>query len=157
MFYYYDSCVFCNALNPTFSEHMDCLRITTPSEIGWGISICPDLINSETTIGEFIAAFEIDCALNGISLLCVSASDVSSQAKKLVRHKKSLSAFGLQSLDWKHAVAASILPCKYFVSTDQDFRDPANKAVSNGTGGRVKKYLARELDVEVVWPSEVAQ
>lgn len=156
MFYYYDSCVFCNALNSAFSEHEDCLRITTPSKIGWGVSICPDLINSETTIGEFVATFEVECALNGISLQCVTAGDVSSEARKLVRHKKPLSALGLRNLDWKHAVAAVTLPCKYFVSTDQDFRDPVNKAVSNGKGMRVKKYLSRELGIEVVWPSEVA-
>lgn len=153
--YYYDSCVFGNSLNPQHAEYLHCRRITDPSNIGWEVAIFRDLIVSETTFGELIDEFEVQCALNGIVIRIISAAEERKSARRVRQHKRPLSSLGLVQRDWRHVCAALCALVKVFVTTDPDFVDPSNKRVRDGACMRVARYLSDNLGIIVELPSAV--
>lgn len=155
--YYYDSSIFGNALNESFDESASCQRILDPAEIGWMVSICSELIAAETTFGEYVSQFEITCASAGVVLNLVEVAAIAPVAKKHNAHKKALANIGFSGVDWKHLMAALSVPCRFLVTTDQDFFDPANKAKKGGKGQRVSKYFSTNFSLSVVLPSAVPQ
>lgn len=153
--YYYDSCVFGNALNPTWNEHLDCQRITDAGAITWRVCICTELTLCEVTFGDFVEQFLVQCGLHGVDVYDVPKFGIKRVAKKFVQHKAALHNYGFCGRDWKHLCAALVIPCDYLVSTDEDFFDPANKRVKNGSGNRVERYIRRHCAVTVRKPSAV--
>ncbi len=152
--YYYDSCIFGGSLNPTAPEHNHCVRISAPVNISWGVCLYQDLVEAESTYGEYVRYFVVQCAQQGVELHLRNASDASNGAKTNRKHKRPLAALGLSSNDWRHLAAALSLPCSQLVSIDQDFRDPKAKA-ANTRKEPVKDYLEAHLAIRVVWPSEI--
>jgi hypothetical protein len=154
--YYYDSCVFGNSLNPQHAEYSHCRCITDPASIDWPIVIFRDLVVAETTFGQLVDEFEIQCALNGVIIQVISVAEERKSARRIRQHKRPLSRFGLIQRDWRHICAALCASARFFVTTDPDFFDPSNKSVRGGSRVCVSKYLSDNLSITVILPSIVS-
>lgn len=103
---YYDSCIFLNAQNPTHRDHLACLAITTPENISWIVWVCVELITAETTAGELVSAFEINCAANGVLVVHANAAPAATFAKRYKNEKIKLRKLQLKDRDFLHLMCA---------------------------------------------------
>jgi hypothetical protein len=152
---HYDSCVFGNASNATHAHHEGCLRSTSVEHIDWPVSLCTELVFAELpSAEEYVKNFLVYCVVSGVLVLDCALSDCKQEAKRRRAHKKPLTQLGFQGHDWNHLMAASHNVAVQILTTDQDFFDPANKALAPGSrmGHRVKDYISDNFGIEVAFP-----
>jgi predicted nucleic acid-binding protein len=154
---YYDSCIFLNAQNTSHRDHQECLAITTPANIQWIVWVCAELVAAETTAGELVSAFEINCAVNGVLVVHATLAAASVLAKKYKNQKMKLRKLQLQDQDFMHLMCAVHSSAEVLTTVDPDFwdaankRNPGSKKLLTGT----KKYIESEFPIEIVSPAEL--
>jgi len=106
------------------------------------------------SIENAIDAFFLDCALAGVTIVDVSLASAKSTGKRHRNLKKPLSQLGLQGDDWNHLMSCVAGGAGDLWSTDEDFFDPANKAIRGAAkrGFRVSKFISSNLGVTVSYP-----
>ena len=146
-----------NAQNPTHREQAACLSITTPQNIRWIVWICSELIAAETTAGELVSAFEINCATNGIIVAHANAGPASGLAKKYKNEKIKLRRLQLKDRDFLHLMCAVGSKAAALTTVDADFWDARNKSNprANKLQTGTKKAIESAFPIAVVSPAEL--
>jgi hypothetical protein len=137
-------------------ECQHCKSILDPAIIAWTVYYCAELINAESSYGEYLGAFEATCAAYGKDVKAISKADAGAIAKKNLGLKKQLKKLALTSRDWIHLMAAHSAGSEALCSTDPDYWDPANKAIPKAKhkSTRVKTIIEAALPIVIVLPSE---
>lgn len=154
---YYDSCIFLNAQNSTHRDHLACLAVTTPENIRWIVWICIELISAETTAGELVSAFEINCAINGVIVVHATLGSTSTLAKKHKNEKIKLRKLQLKDRDFVHLMCAVQSKAEVLTTVDADFWDATNK---RNPGAKkllieTKKCIESTFPIKIAAPSEL--
>jgi hypothetical protein len=154
---YYDSCIFLNAQNQTHAEHQSCLAITTPSSISWVVWLCLDLISSETTAGELVSAFEVNCALEGKLVVHAHLAAARTLAAKYKNDKIRLKKLQLKDQDFTHLMCAVSVKAEALTTVDPDFWDAANKRNPSAARRLVgtKRLIEATFPIKVLLPSQL--
>ena len=152
---YYDSCIFGNSLNPAHPDHEGCCLVTSVNNIEWSVGFCEELVCAELpSCVEFLASFFSYCTSSGIKVVTSELSRGKEVAKKYRAQKKALEVLGFRGNDWNHLMIAVGCDAEEILTTDEDFFDPANKAVSaKKPKKRVQSYIEKEFDILVVRPA----
>lgn len=151
---YYDTCVFGHHLNPTHPESESCTLLLDVSKIKWTVYF-GEVSRVELKIGEYIDAFETQCALHGISVACVPLKTADATAKQHRGLKKRLTLLGFRGPDWKHLMGAVSAAVQYLLTADRDYWSPAAKATrkSKTVPQDVLRLIRDETGVRVSLPS----
>ncbi len=153
---YYDTCIFLVATNPAVAEHVACCALVDISRIGWVVHFSHELSAGESTAGEYIAAFFVECVRNGIAVRQVTINEAKSTAKRYRELKRAVGKVGLAGFDWIHLMCAVSAGSAAFCTVDEDYFDAANKANAGGRSRSIatKRLLEGTLAITICFPSQ---
>lgn len=153
---YYDTCVFLESLNEEHGECNACRDLLDVPKISWDVNFCGELSSAESSAGELIDNFEVECASHGVSVNRIPVSEAKALAKEYRGLKKLLTQRSFGNRDWTHLMAAVASGSKVLCTTDPDFWDPRNKVNRKAKVRQVQVQNAIEeaLPIEIRLPSE---
>ena len=156
---YYDTCVFLESFNRGHKEYEACIRLLNTEQITWSVRFCAELCSGESSIGEYISNFEINCVMNGIEAINIPISNAKKTSKKYPTLKRTLNQKGFGGRDWTHLMAAVASESQVFCTTDLDFWDPANKRTAKAKVRRiaVQREIESILPIRIYLPSEALE
>ena len=153
---YYDTCVFELQWNSAHEQSAACQALVDVPRIRWTVAF-GEISMSEAPIREWLDAFEIQCALQGVAARRVRADEAATVARHRRQLGKRLRQLGLGAYDWKHLCGAAAVSADALVTDDRDFWDPAAKRTGQRpTDGPVCRAAWDEFGITIERPSTAA-
>ncbi len=152
---YYDTCIFLLQGNTAHPQCRACAALLEFPKISWTVAY-GELSLHEAYIQELVREFEVQGALNGVTIVPVSMTAAEATAREHTSLKRSLRLLGFQGRDWKHLMAATWAEVDRLLTDDPDFWDPISKRVKDRhpKDGRVRRLIRKELGIGVNLPTD---